>query len=222
MNFKSHIPPVSNPLARVLESAQEKLQGRQETKVLLAPITTTKVISVRNQTDHPPFRRTPGKSNTRDVSSCPPLKGVFRKLRDDLSAPCRNQILQQNLAGPFIAVREGLTSPKVAQMPSGKGSDPSVEGTGTQIQVLDHCSNPVGHDSQEIIRRNEDRCWGDRCSDSDCISYNSDHEANPNILENKALLMMESMDNVEALAVDLPHNDCMVEKTSRFIEEKND
>ena len=67
---------------------------------------------------------------------------------------------------------------------------------------------------------NEDRCWGDRSSDTDGISYDSEHDANPSILENQALLMVDLIDNVEALAIDVPNNDCVVEKTSRFIEEK--
>ena len=106
---------------------------------------------------------------------------------------------------------------KRPQVHSGKGSDLSIDGAGAQIQVMDHGSNPVGHDSQEIIRRNEDRCWGDRCSDSDGISYDSEHDANPNTLEDQALVVVDLMDNVEALAVGVPNNDCEVDKTSSFI-----
>eukprot|EP00268_Persea_americana_P012961 TRINITY_DN15589_c0_g1_i1.p2 TRINITY_DN15589_c0_g1~~TRINITY_DN15589_c0_g1_i1.p2 ORF type:complete len:104 (-),score=17.85 TRINITY_DN15589_c0_g1_i1:155-466(-) len=102
-------------------------------EVLLAPITTTKVFTLQNQSDHPPFRGTPGKSNDRDVSSCPPLKGVLRKLRDDLSSPSINHILQENMACPGIADMDGLATPKDAQVPSGKGSDPSIDGASSHI-----------------------------------------------------------------------------------------
>ncbi|XXG47463.1 hypothetical protein AAC387_Pa02g2108 [Persea americana] len=92
-------------------------------------------VSLQNQgvnSTYPP-KASHGKSNDRDVSSCPPLKGVLRKLRDDLSSPSINHILQENMACPGIADMDGLATPKDAQVPSGKGSDPSIDGASSQI-----------------------------------------------------------------------------------------
>ncbi|XXG67826.1 hypothetical protein AAC387_Pa06g1082 [Persea americana] len=114
LNFKSHIQAISDPFARGLELAQEKLQGRREMEVFITPIMATKEGSWWNQSDNPPFCGMPVKSNARDVSSCPSLTGVVRKLHDDLFAPSRNLILQDNLAGPGIADMDGLATPKKA------------------------------------------------------------------------------------------------------------